>query len=122
MRRRAAPLRYLLQVGAAAAVGAVGLSVLRTGVYIARDLRPDMSPMMFIVFSPLLAAVFAAASVLIEFLHLAIRRDPPLSWPWAVGLSYCAPLLALIHPALIWLCLLLNPLALHLWIGRPRAG
>lgn len=73
-----AKLRYGLQVGAAAALGAIGLSALRTGVYFTRDLRLEMSPTMFIVFSPLSALMAAGLS---ECLHLAIRRAPPLRWP-----------------------------------------
>jgi len=114
-------LRYLTLVALAAAASAVAFSILRTLYYSWAGLRPEMSPMMFIVFSPILALTFAALAVVIEFGLSLIWTRALNARPLFIGASYSTVLLGLIQPWLLVACVLANPIILHIWMAKNKA-
>ena len=57
-------LAYYGLVALGAAISAIAFTVMRVVYYLWMDFRPEMSPMMFLLFSPLIALLFSVLSVL----------------------------------------------------------
>lgn len=115
-------LRYFFLVACGAAACVVLISLLRTLWYEWMGLRPQMSPRMFIVFSPILAAVYATVALVCEGLLALIAPSFTGARPFAVGASYGLLFIGLIRPELWIVLALVNPLVLHavLWSRRRR--
>jgi len=108
-----------------AATGTVALSVVRTLYYFAIDRQPEMSPMMFIVFAPVVALPFMFVAAVAEFVARRLmpglkqaRKQSSRSWPFLIGASYTSPLFGLIDARLLALCLLINPVLAHVLLAR----
>jgi|SRR6266850_883436 len=101
--------------------GALVLSVLRTAAYEYQGIQPNMTPMMFILFAPLVGTALAIIAVICEAVLTAFWRRPASFWQAVViGASYTSFLLFFVNPWLTIICLLLNPVAIRLlW---PRVG
>ncbi|QWP78186.1 hypothetical protein J5226_07255 [Lysobacter sp. K5869] len=108
---------YFLAIACAAGLCAVVMSVLRAGYYVWMDLRPEMGPGMFIIFSPLFAAAFAVLAVLCEGVLAWAAPSLPARKPLWIGASYAFVLAGLIRPELLVLVLVLNPATLHLFFA-----
>ena len=97
------------------------LSIIRMLYYFAIDRQPEMSPMMFIVFAPIVALPFMLIAALAELVarRLLPRLKRP-SWLWSllIGASYTSPLFGLIDARLLVLCLLINPVVMHVLLAR----
>src|SRR5688572_21942292 len=78
--------------------GTVLLSIIRTLYYFAIDRQPEMSPMMFIVFAPIVALPFILVAVITELLVRWLPQSKHSSRPWSflIGASYTSPLFGLI--------------------------
>ena len=110
-------LAYYGLVALGAAISAIAFTVMRVVYYLWMDFRPEMSPMMFLLFSPLIALLFSVLSVLFEvFLFFLMPRTYKES-PFVVGSSYSAILLGLINPWLFIVFVIFNPLSLHWWLA-----
>lgn len=101
--------------------GTVLLSIIRTLYYFAIDRQPEMSPMMFIVFAPIVALPFMLVAVLAEFMarrFLPQSKQSTRSRSFLIGASYASPLFGLIDLRLLVLCLLINPIVMHVLLAR----
>ena len=93
-------------------VGAAFFSAVRTMMYNAAGLQPNMGAEMFILFSPLLGAPIAIVAVIIHSWFAGFFRFSS-GWQWAyAGASYSSILLGLISPGLLLIPLLANPITL----------
>ncbi|WP_408951068.1 hypothetical protein [Lysobacter sp. Hz 25] len=103
-----------------AATGTVVLSVIRTLYYFAIDRQPEMSPMMFILFAPIVALPFMLAAALTEFVArrlLPRLKRPSRLWSLLIGASYTSPLFGLIDARMLVLCVLINPVIMHVLLA-----
>jgi len=100
------------------ALGVILLSIARTVYYLWVELKPEMSPMMFIIFSPVLAIFFSIIAIIIESIISVIWPRSLFSQPITIGASYSSVLLGLIHPWLLIICLIINPFVLHFVMAR----
>ncbi len=99
--------------------GAILFSVLRTAFYFLNDYQPQMSPMMFILFSPIIGLGFAVVSVPIEWVLSRYWLKSDSAWKaFIVGVSYSTPLAYLIEHWLIILAVLVNPIALRVLFAK----
>ncbi|ROU08088.1 hypothetical protein [Lysobacter enzymogenes] len=116
-------LRYFFLVACGAAACVVLISVLRTLWYEWMVMRPQMSPRMFILFSPILAAAYATVALVCEGLLALLAPSFTGARPFAVGASYGLLFIGLIRPELWVVLAVANPLVLHavLWNRRRRA-
>jgi hypothetical protein len=111
--------KLLLAVAIGVIFGAILLSTARAGYYILNDIRAEMSPMMFIVFSPVVAVILLAVAFVIELcLSLLWWRPHLFLQAVMLGGSYTLVLLGLITPWLLLLMLAINPITLRLWFIR----
>jgi tellurite resistance protein TehA-like permease len=123
MRSRSASAYLSLMVGVA--TGVFVLSIARTLYYFAIDRQPEMSPMMFIVFAPVVALPFMFVAAVAEFVARRLmprlkqsRKQSSRSWSFLIGASYTSPLFGLIDARLLVLCLLINPVVAHVLLAR----
>ena len=102
-------------------LGTFLFSALRTVYYFAQDIQPNMSPMMFIVFSPVVGTGVAVVALFGEAIlsRLWIRPRSVL-YAFALGISYSSVLLFLIEPWLALVCLIVNPVVIRFL--RPIAS
>lgn len=103
------------------ATATVVLSIARTLYYFAIDRQPEMSPMMFIVFAPIVALPFMLVAALAELVArrlLPRLKRPSRLWSLLIGASYTSPLFGLIDMRLLVLCLLINPVVMHVLLAR----
>jgi hypothetical protein len=101
--------------------GTVLLSIIRTLYYFAIDRQPEMSPMMFIIFAPIVALPFMLVAAPAEFMarrFLPQSKQSSRSWSFLIGASYTSPLFGLIDLRLLVLCLLINPFVMHVLVAR----
>ncbi|MGN7916754.1 hypothetical protein [Lysobacter sp. 22409] len=119
MRLRSINYYLLLMLGVATAT--VVLSIARTLYYFAIDRQPEMSPIMFIVFAPIVALPFMLVAALAELVArrlLPRLKRPSRLWSLLIGASYTSPLFGLIDTHLLVLCLLINPVVMHVLLAR----
>ena len=95
-------------------VGTLICSILRVAYYFAADIQPEMSPMMFIFFIPVVTLAILIPTQISEWL-LSRFWWRPNSFGRAIliGCSYSFVLLALISPWLLILLAVTNPISLR---------
>ncbi|WP_157477123.1 hypothetical protein [Lysobacter sp. Root690] len=114
---RGAGLKYYGLVALGAAASAIAFSVIRVVYYFWMDLRPEMSPMMFLIFSPLVALAFSLISVVLEVFLCVLMPRMFRALPFVVGVSYSSLLLVLINKWFLLVFLVFNPVTLHCWLA-----
>jgi hypothetical protein len=86
--------------------------------YLAAQVQSEMSPMMFIVFAPIVALpVFALALVIELFLTKVWWRPKTAVQGFTLGLSYSLVLLWLLHPLLVVVAVVANPIFVRYWFS-----
>lgn len=111
--------KLMLMVALGIFVGTLAFSTLRVLYYIFQNLHPNMSPFMFIIFSPIISLFITLAASVIELIlakiiHLNI---PSYSHSFLLGVSYSSFMLLLISGWLVALVLLFNPVTVHFFIA-----
>jgi hypothetical protein len=111
--------RVILATSVGMILGTLLLSLVRSGYYLVADVRTEMSPMMFVVFAPVVAAILLVPTLLAELLICHFWQRP-LNFRQAImiGSSYPVFLLGLIEPWLLVLVLAINSITLRLWFIR----
>src|SRR5690349_6418377 len=99
--------------------GAIVLSILRTAYYVLREYEPQMSPMMFVLFAPLVALAVGVVSLPIEWVLSRYWRGPATFWQsFIIGSTYSVPLVLLIEHWAVVLVILLNPVTARWFLSR----
>jgi len=123
MNGRGAPTisRQLAGIAVGVFCGTVALSALRVLYYLSADIRPEMSPMMFLLFSPLVATAILVISIPLELLlNRLIFRPATTLHAVVLGLSYTTVLLGLISTWGLLCLLVFNPVCVRLFsVRRP---
>lgn len=112
--------KYILWITTGVVIGTFALSYLRTAYYLELDIRPEMSPMMFVLMAPIVAVGFLLPALFVEIL-LALRWFQPQRW-WQgvlIGIAYTFPMLSLFEYWMLLICAVINPVTLRL-LYAPR--
>ena len=111
-------LKLMLMIVSGIFIGTFIFSTLRVFYYISQDLRPNMSPFMFIIFSPIISLFISIVAIILEkIVHFNISS---YSYSFLLGVSYSSFMLLLISGWLIVPVVLFNPITVHLFFFASK--
>jgi|GEM_PF-3677105 len=98
-------------------IGVLLSSTSRTFTYLYQNIQPNMSPMMFIVFSPIVTLILSMVAFFIEivFYYFELHKETSIK-SIITGISYGILTLVLINKWLFIINLVFNPFTVHYYI------
>lgn len=102
--------------------GTIFFSVIRTVYYLHKGYQPNLSPYMFIIFSPIVGLLFSAIGLVIE---LIVKKSMKMTYSsykeaFVVGISYTTVQVLLIDKFLLFIFLIVNPITSHIFFKSKR--